>query len=96
MKILENREELSDYAGRYPVCTVKGAELAKIAEWLYTKYQGYKFGIVFNVCNEDYPIPEKAADFTVDVLFLDDIFEEAVAYMGREEAIKQLIKEGEK
>lgn len=90
MKIIENSEEKEDFVGRYPICSVKGSELAKLVDWLYRNYQGYKFGIVIDVYGEEYPVPENASDFKVDVLFLDEVFNEAVAYIGLDEAQKHL------
>lgn len=89
MKIIENNDK-EDFAGRYPICSVKCSELVKLVDWLYRNYQGYKFGIVIDVYGEEYPVPEKPSDFKVDVLFLDEVFDEAVAYIGLDEAQKHL------
>lgn len=90
MKITENNDEAEDFAGRYPVCSVQGAEFVKVTDWLYKNYQGYKFGIVIDVYGDGYPIPEKPSDFKVDVLFLDEVFDEAALYIGLDEAQKRL------
>lgn len=95
MKIIENTEGAEDFAGRFPVCTVKGAELAKIADWLFSKHSDYKFGMVISTMGE-YPVPENPAEYTVDVLFLDDLFTEIVAYMGCDKAQQWLDEMREK
>lgn len=90
MKIIANKGGENDFAGRYPVCTVKGSEFAKVAEWLWDEYgDGYKYGMVIDVYN-GYPVPEKTSEFEVDVLYLDDLFEEVVMYMGIKEAQERL------
>lgn len=45
---------------------------------------------MIDVYGEEYPVPEKPSDFKVDVLFLDEVFDEAVAYIGLDEAQKHL------
>lgn len=90
MKIIENSDK-EDFANRCPVCTVvKGSEFAKFIDWLYRNYQGYKFCIVIDVYDDEYPLPENTSDFKIDVLLLDEAFDEAAFYIGLDGAQKRL------
>jgi len=90
MKIIGNEESTQDYIGRCPVCSVTG--LAKLTDWLFHNYQGYKFAVVIDVYGDEYPVPENPADYTADVLCLDEVFEEAAMYIGLDEAQRMLDK----
>lgn len=89
MKIIENTDK-EDFAGRFPACYITSKDMEKLYGWLFQHFQGYKLGIVIDVYGEEYPLPENASDFKVDVLFLDEVFDEAALYIGLDEAQKRL------
>lgn len=90
MKITENFGN-EDFAGRYPICSVKGSELYKIYEWLFRNGEyGYKFAIVFDMTKDEFCAPENPKEYMANVQYLDELFEEVVYYMGIDKAQEEL------
>lgn len=90
MKIIENEDCNVDFAGRCPVCTVKGSELEKIHSYLFSKYQGYKFAIVFTTEGSEYDTPENPSEYRANVYYLDELLEELAYYIGVKETKERL------
>jgi len=90
MKITQNFEN-EDFAGRYPICSVQGSELYKIYEWLFMNGGcDYKYAVVFDLTKDEFDAPENPKDYTANVQYLDELFEEVVYYMGIDKAQEEL------
>ena len=79
MAIKEN-SDYQDRYGRYPVLTCsKSTKLGDIHDKLWSMFpgEGYKFCIVFDESKDEYQDMNE-----LDVLFLDEVKEEVLAYGG--------------
>ena len=90
MKI--NESDKPDRYGTYPCCRISGRDATpqKMQEWLYYRYQGYKFAIVFDCTKDEFEEPEKETP----VYFLDTVLDELLEYAGVE-SIKEWLKRKE-